>query len=215
MTLTVGSLHRPLAANRPAKSALVLCGLLVGLAGCQFNRPQPHQTYHAFRPDIPQSPVTAPAGDCSNTRRLRISRARIAAPYGSRAFQYRTGTTEFTPTYYDLWADDPGALLAGELAQRLEQQNAWSVVFDDAARAAGLETLDVRCRELYADVTDPASPSAVITIRATLLDPGGTMKSTAEFTHCEKVSSSNPAAMVEGWSRGIDAIAREIGCTLR
>jgi ABC-type uncharacterized transport system auxiliary subunit len=215
MILIVASLHRSPAAVAPVKCAFILFALLGGLTGCQFNRPQPRQTYHAFRPEALQSPARAPTGEGSSTRYLRISRARIAAPYGSRAFQYRTGAAEFRPTYYDLWADDPGALLADELAHRLEQQNAWSVVFDDAAPAAGLETLDVRCRELYADVTDPANPSAVITIRATLLDPGGIVKFTAEFTHCQKVSSNSPAAMVEGWSRGVDAIAREVGRTFR
>jgi ABC-type uncharacterized transport system auxiliary subunit len=201
--------------GRPAARALVLLGLLATLAGCQFNRPQPNVTYHTFRSEMPEHRATAPAGDRSNTRNLRISRARIAPPYGSRAFQYRTGAAVFTPTYYDLWAGDPGELLADKLARQLEQQNVWSVVFDDATPALGLDTLDVRCRELYADVTDRASPSAVITIRIALLDPQGVVKMTAEFTHSEKVQSNSPAAMVEGWSRGIQAIAREIDRTLR
>jgi hypothetical protein len=40
------------------------------------------------------------------------------------------------------------------------------------------------------------------------------MKTTAESTHSESAGSNSPAA-IEGWSRGIEAIAREIGHTLR
>jgi uncharacterized lipoprotein YmbA len=215
MIRTVVWIDRWFAPGRAAARRLVLVGLSVGLAGCQFNRPPPQRTYHAFRPETPQRPATAPAGDRSITPSLRISRVRIAAPYDSRAFQYRTGTAEFTPTYYDLWADDPGALLADELARRLEEQKVWLVVFDEASPAVGLDTLDARCRELYADVTDPANPRAVITIRATLLDRGGRVKATAEFSHSEKAGSNSPAAMIEAWSGGIGAVAREIAQTFR
>jgi uncharacterized lipoprotein YmbA len=209
MIRTVVPLHRPLAAGVWPARALVLAGFaLLGLVGCQ--RPEPAKTYHAFRPGPPERPTTAPAGNSSTMVNLRISRVRLSAPYESRAFQYRTGVAEFTPTYYHVWADDPGTLLADELARRLEEQHVWSVVLDEASPAVGLETLDVRCRELYADVTDPANPRAVINIRATLLDRTGRAKATADFARSEKTDSNSPAAMVEGWARGIQAIAEEI-----
>ena len=101
------------------RSALLALILLVATTGCALNRPHPDQRFFTL-----ESLATAAPGEPQSGDVLRVARARVEPPFGTRAVQYRLGPNEFAGDYYHNWADDPGALVTAVAIRTID----WAAV---------------------------------------------------------------------------------------
>ena len=160
------------------------------LAGCSISRPYPDQRFLTL-----EAPTLDASDAVDPPRPIRVARARIEAPFGSRALQYRPAPGELRPSYYHRWADDPGAIIAGAAARALDESGAF-VVLDDAV---GVDTLTIRVDRLVVDLSS-GEPEAVLTARTTLVDPSGVVLLTRRFDGAAPVSEDAPETVVRAWS---------------
>ncbi len=186
--------------------AFLMIVIAFALAGCSsLDRPYPDRQLYVF--SASESDERASASD--DAPLLRVSRAVIAAPFGSRAMQYRVGDNQFEPDYYHAWADDPGKLIAGAAIEALNAQGSWRAVLDDGSMAAPSQTLELYVDALYADVTG-SSTQAVLSVRATLLDDDQFVLMSERFEERRDVPRGDPAALVEAWNGLLDEMLGRI-----
>ena len=187
---------------------LAVVALASLLAGCNFDRPHPDKTYHALSaPDL--GPLNSTDG-----RSIRIDRARVAAPFGSRSIQYRVGPDQYERDYYENWADDPGELISAATINALAATGAFIAVVPGASAAADAETLELFVTSLYADVSVPGATNAVLRIRATLLDGDRAVILSREYGAEVSVGSSDAASVVGAWNASLETILRQLAADL-
>jgi uncharacterized lipoprotein YmbA len=177
---------------------------LLMLASCEIGHPYPSRDYYVLA-----TPGIEACGRAAGEA-IRIGRARIEAPFGSRGFQYRVGDLRYEPTYYEQWADDPGLLIGqavrGQLGESLPTGRA---VVDDSSPVEAV-AVDIVVTELYADTERAGAPEAVLSARITLLSPDGEVLDTWGFSQREPAASADPASIVEAWSRAIGDLASDL-----
>ncbi|MHC5113439.1 MAG: ABC-type transport auxiliary lipoprotein family protein [Planctomycetota bacterium] len=189
--------------------ALLAIALLVPLVGCSLERPDPDKSFYALTP-----PVLEAGGSTSDVT-VRVARARVAAPFGSRSLQYRVGPSQYQADYYENWADDPGSLVAAAVVAALSSTKAFGAVVDDASVAGDASTLELYVTALYADVTERGAPTAVLGIQATLLAPGGRVVYSRAFDRTAPADDRRAASMVAAWNASLAEIARELAMDVK
>ena len=135
---------------------------------------------------------------------LTIPRASVAAPFDSRAFQYRVGESLFEPAYYQQWSADPGSLVSAAVSRSLASTGSFIVLAEGAA--PGTPVLVLTVTELYADVRDATAPRAVLAMQATLVDERGDVLMVRDARSDEPTSSDPSSDMIEGWAHGLGEI---------
>jgi ABC-type uncharacterized transport system auxiliary subunit len=178
------------------------------LAGCNFDRPYPGKTYHALSaPDL---------GSMSSTDggSIRVARARVAAPFGSRSLQYRVGPDQYEQHYYESWADDPGELISAATIKALAATGAFSAVLPGGSAAADTRTLELFVTALYVDTSTPDATSAVLGIQATLLDRDRQMLLSREYETEVPVDSGDAANVVGAWNAALETVLRQLAADL-
>jgi uncharacterized lipoprotein YmbA len=179
-------------------STLLLCA-----AGCSIGHPDPDKSFYTLA--APPTPSDAHSGGAPRT--IRLARARVAPPYNARALQYRTAANRLEPSYYHNWADDPGALVTGAVMEAIASTGTFTLV-DASSAAAATEILELLVTELAVDVTD--RPAAVLSMRATLLDPDGQVLRTFELRHTEPATSAEATDVVSAWNTALARIVSEL-----
>jgi len=180
--------------------ALLAIVLAAPLGACSLERPDPDKSFYALA--APDLAADTEAGDVT----VRVARARVAAPFGSRSLQYRVGPNRFEADYYENWADDPGTLFAAAVSEALSGTGAYRAVVDDASVAGDAKTLELYVTSLYADVTERGQPRAVLGVRATLLDPSGRVVLSRLYEHTTAAADRSAASIVEAWNESLATI---------
>jgi ABC-type uncharacterized transport system auxiliary subunit len=178
------------------------------LAGCTLDRPYPDKSYYALTaPDLGRL-------ESAGARSIRVPRARLAAPFGSRSIQYRVGPDQYERDYYESWADDPGELISAATINALATTGAFTAVVPGGSSAAGTETLELFVTSLYADVSVPGATNAVLRIRATLLDGDRAVILSREYGAEVPVGSSDATSVVGAWNASLETILRQLAADL-
>ncbi|MCP3902466.1 MAG: hypothetical protein GY715_02425 [Planctomycetes bacterium] len=189
--------------------ALLVIVVAAPLAACSLERPDPDKSFYA---------LAAPTLESDGTARdvtVRVARARVAAPFGSRSLQYRTGPSRYEADYYENWADDPGALVAAAVGEALASNQTFRAVVDDTSVAADARVLELYVTALYADVTNRDQPRAVVGLRATLLDPGGRVVHSRRYKQIKPADGRDAASIVEAFNDALAAIVRNLAVELK
>jgi ABC-type uncharacterized transport system auxiliary subunit len=184
--------------------------LVVLLAGCNLERAYPDRGRYVL--GVPDLAATATVG--ATTRDIRVTRARLAAPFGSRSFQHRVGDDRYEADYYEGWADDPGALIAAATIDALASTGHFRNVVDDASLTTTAETLDLYVSALYVDGRSSGKPRAVLALRATLVNGDGDAGPSHEYASTVPAESGSADALVRAWNDALAAILRDLASDL-
>jgi ABC-type uncharacterized transport system auxiliary subunit len=181
---------------------LLLCSLLA-MSACNVTRQYEGRDRYVL--DVPEI-ASDDAGPARGV--LRVTRARVAPPYGARAFQYLVAPGRLDAAVYDVWADDPGALVSAAFIEALAASGRFEAVVDDASMIPTAGTLDLYVSTLHADVQ--SSPVAVVAMRVTLVEPGGDVAMTGSYEVSVPAASSAPADVLEAWNAGLGRIVSDV-----
>jgi ABC-type uncharacterized transport system auxiliary subunit len=178
--------------------------ILLLLSGCSLHQPAPVKSFYIF--ETPALEPAAPSGGEIQT--VRVARARVAPPFDSRALQYRVTENRIEPSYYHNWADDPGALVTKAILESLSTIRMIHVV-DASSIAVMTRTLELYITEISVDVSTSNSV-AIISLRATLLDPKGVIIKTFDLRRAEPAASGEAPDVVAAWDVALGEIIAEL-----
>jgi ABC-type uncharacterized transport system auxiliary subunit len=179
------------------------------VAGCKLKQPYPGKSYYVLDAASGDAPVTSAA----ESRVIRVPRAAVAPPFASRALQYKVAPSRFEPSYWDNWADDPGALVATAASETLAATGGF-IILPDGRDAAGCESLELQVTALYIDVTG-AAPTAVVGLRASLLDAAGAVRLSRDLERTEPAASSDGADVVRAFNAALQGMLGELAAEIR
>lgn len=193
-----------------AVASLVLMTVAVS-AGCELARAyEARDRYVLAAPDLGGR---TDAGDLPSTAGvLRVTRARLAAPFGARSFQYQVSPDRVEAAHYDTWADDPGALITAATIEALASSGQFRAVVDDASLIATAGTLELYVTTLRADVQ--GAPTAVMAMQVTLVDVDGSVVRTGAYEATVPIESAGPEDLVGGWNAGLARILTDVAADL-
>ena len=155
--------------SRNGRAALVLATAVLALvAGCSFTRPPVVKDTYLLDPANP--PVAAKAHPGS----LRVGVVTVGAPFRGRNFVVRDSELKYESDFYREFFVPPGVMLADDTARALRVAQVFARVTRPGTSLDADWLLDGFAGALYADVRDPAKPSAVIQVTYYLSrDDGG------------------------------------------
>ena len=140
-------------------------GASVALTCCGINRPPASKDLYVL-------PATnLEAVESSGTQVLRMGMARVAAPFGSRAFQYRVDEARFEPAYYSQWSDDPGSLITSAMAEALQSFNRRAELVADELGRSGYRIVRININTGGGRVAPVAFRSRAMTAEADVAQP--------------------------------------------
>jgi uncharacterized lipoprotein YmbA len=176
--------------------------LPVLLCGCSLEHPYPSKEFYVLESaELDRVAIATPVV-------IEVGRAQIAPPFDTRVFQYRVGEARYEPTYYAQWASDPGSLVAQSVSRSIASTGAFVIVGD--ASGADAPSLQIEVTDLYADVREPGATTAVVAIRATMLDSDGGVLVLREVRREIPSASDQPADIVSAWARGVGDALKEL-----
>ena len=171
-------------------------------AGCSMDRPYPDRSYYTLAAG--DLAALEPASGESGV--VRVTRARVAPPFGSRFFQYRVGDNRYEADYYERWADDPGALITAACLRALDTSGRFQAVLDEGTIAASNNTLELYVSALYADVMQGGAPHAVLIMHATVIGSDGEIRLSRDYEASTPAASSSAADLVRAWNTSLESI---------
>lgn len=186
--------------------ALILLPLAFLLAACGLNQPYPEKNLYAFA-------TSQLAGDDARTKApvvIRVQRARVAPPFASRSFQYRTAQSTYEPDYYNNWADDPGELIAAATVAAMRESGAFEAVIDAGAAPRGARTLDLYVEDLFVDRTSKGGPVAMLRLTATYVGRTGSIIFSQSYEANMRARSARADDVVAAWNAGLSRVLNEI-----
>ncbi len=137
--------------GRAASHAMAMLSLgvtfaaLLGAAGCtSLTQPYPQKNLYTLSAGQPVQ-VGGP-----RRLTLRVQPVRIATPYNSRTFVYKSGPNAYTIDYYNGFLTDPDRLLTGELISWLETSGPFAIVLGSSGADYDL-SLETNVTALYGD----------------------------------------------------------------
>lgn len=196
----------------PRLRALMLLISFAILLGCTASAPYPEKDLYALDAG-PAPDLVAAAPDTT----LRVSPALVLAPYDSRFFQYEVAEGQIEPDYYANFASRPQRLLTNQLIEYLSEAGLYEAVVDAESRAPATFELESRFTELYADLTDPQEPVAIIRARFMLFDDAratGRIVFQRGYEARSAAASTRPADLVKAWNDALtqmlESLARDL-----
>lgn len=190
----------------------------VGLAGCSIGRPLPATTQYV----IDVSTDAAPTPDRRGTETLRVGVAHVAPAFAGSALMYRLGDVRYASDPYHAFLTDPGAILAGRVADSLERAGIFGAVTRAGIAGPARYVIEIAVMELYGDFRPVQSPAAVLAMQFAVIDQSGTRP---VLTYQRSISQridlpeASPEALVRGYgaalSRILTQLSSELGAQVR
>lgn len=177
-----------------ATPTLLACGAL--------SRDAPEKRAYVVHADRPQpTPIDLSSEAHSST--LEIRRFRISPRYDGRGFVYRRGAHVYEADFYNEFFAPPAELFTEAVRQWLAASGRYAHVVGPESRLLGAHVLEGNISALYGDFSGGAE-RAVLEIQFFLLaEPGSTVLLDRTERAEVLLEGSGPAALVEGWSRGL------------
>ena len=138
-------------------------------AGCFSRQAYPEREFFGVDPGRPEAETNGAARNLV----LRVQPARVASPFASQRFSYRTGEHQYESDYYNGFVDPPDRLLTASLAEWLSASGVCRAVIDGDSAARDDVELETNVVELYGDYRQPSRPRAVVAVRVFLLERQG------------------------------------------
>ncbi len=191
-------------------AVLVATGILAGCGA--LSKPYPQKTRYAIM--LPPSTAPAPSTVPPRTTDSLCVRALVVnEPFDGLSLVYRTGPASFETDYYNTFVAPPDRLLTGAIDQFLSQSGVFAGVFRNETSSNCRYMLEGDVLGLYGDYTDRSKPVAVIKTRFFFIDDAdaaATMLFVRQYERSEPLSSADPAALVDGWNKGMVAILQQL-----
>jgi len=131
--------------------------------GCVPSQEYPAREFFGVDPGRPE-PAAA-----SRDVVLRVSPVRVASPFATQKFTYRSDADAYQTDYYYGFVDSPDRLLTASLTEWLASGGVCRAVIDIGSEAQEDIRLETSVVELYGDYRDPKQPRAVLAVRFLLL----------------------------------------------
>jgi len=168
--------------------------LAVFAAGCLSKQAYPRREFFAVDPGRPEP---APATGSAHDLVLRIGLVRVASPFASQRFVYRTGEPQYESDYYNGFVDGPDRLLTASLVEWMSSSGAFRAVIDGDSGARYDVEMETNVVELYGDYRQPSRPRAVVAVRVFVLERQGA-SSRVLFTRRYDATVEMPASPTHG-----------------
>jgi uncharacterized lipoprotein YmbA len=161
---------QPSQGKQPYFYAMVLLLLLIFMsAGCLARQAYPSGERFGVDPGVPAAVEASAFRDVV----LRVEPVRVAPPFATRKFTYRTGEATYEADYYNGFIDTPDRLLTASLTEWLAASGACRAVIGADSAARDDVELETNVVEFYGDYRQPKRPYAVVTVRFFLLERHG------------------------------------------
>jgi uncharacterized lipoprotein YmbA len=167
------------------------------LGACGLSQPYPNRATFVIEPGKTDRLSTP------GSTTLCVQGVRIAKPYDTQLFVYKTGPSAFVSDYYAGFIAAPDKLLGAALSQWLNDSGAVKYAVVPGSMMAYSTVLEINVTSLYGDYSDPKKPRAVLELRAFLVneDPASSRVLLQKlYQESEPLSAAEPARLVEGWN---------------
>ena len=194
-------------------SSAILLTLAFTFCGC-VSRPVLNEQTFAF--STPAYPAT---NALSNGPVLEIRTLQIAPPFDSRSLIYRTGEFAYQRDPYAEFLGLPAEGLAGPISEMLRSDGGFSKVVPPGTAVQPDALVEITISQLYGDIRKAHPPCAVLAMQVTFMDatnrlPGKVILQ-RNYSRRIPMSSTTPAALMEGWNRALISIVAEATSDLR
>lgn len=181
--------------------------MTVIFCGC-VSRPALNDQTFAF-----STPVLPAANLVTNGHVLEIRILQITPPFDGRPLIYRTGEFSYERDPYAEFLCLPAELLVGPVSEILRRDGGFSEVVQPGSAAQPDTFVEIIISQLFGDIRKPQSPCAVLAMQVTFVGaanglPGNVILQRV-YSRRDPVSSTTPAALMEGWNQALESILGE------
>ena len=189
-------------------ATLLLVAMLLG--ACTISRPYAVKRTFLLEPTLP---AAAPAASVKPAS-LRVGVVNVAAPFRGKTFVYRESDLRYEADFYDEFFIAPTALLSAATANSIAAAKVFRRVVPFGAVADDSDyVLDGFVSELYGDIRNPATPTAVLTITfylSPLSVPGPAVIWSHEYQQRVPIVGTGPEALAKAWNTALSAILADL-----
>ena len=204
----------------PAKGSFALRQLLTAsgltlallVGGCSSNAPWKKQAFALATPSGGTGPV-------AHTNILSLRRVTVSPLYGGKALVYRTGDNSYERDPYAEFLVPPNQMMDECLRMCLRDGHAFGAVLEPDSGLNSSCFMEASVSQLYGDFRQPGKPLAVLQIRFELYmttpADDGRMVWQRELSKRLPLAHRTAAALVAGWSAGLQEIMDEVNTELK
>lgn len=198
---------------RPGIYSVLLLWFIFALSGCLSRPPLNRQTFDFSTPTPPAT------GAPVNGRVLGIRTLQVLPPFDGQSFIYRTGEFSYRRDPYAGFLGLPAEILAGPATGLLRGDGCFSAVVKMGSAARPDTLVEININELYGDIRQADSPSAVLAMQVIFTDaknglPGKVILQ-RDYSRRIPMKSSTPAALMAAWNEGLVEIFGDIASDFR
>ena len=194
-------------------SGAILLTFAFTFSGC-VSRPALNEQTFAF-----STPALSATNASWNGPVLEIRTLQIAPPFDGRPLIYRTGEFAYQRDPYAEFLGLPAEGLVGPVSEMLRRDGGFSEVVQPGSSVKPDTVAEITINQLYGDIRKPGSPYAVLAMQVTFMDatnglPGKVILQ-RNYSRRIPISSTTPAALMDGWNQALVGILAEATSDLR
>jgi len=194
---------------------LGLCALLLAaLGGCMGGLKHPPVEKRHFDLQVKRGEAKPPRAGGPT---LAVRRVMVSPRYDGREMVYRTGPTDFSSDFYNLYFVSPSQMLGQDLRQWLAQSGVFGHVLDSATLVRPDLTLETNAAVFCGDYSMKPG-KAVVEMQFLLLDerdPDTPVIFSRDYRREEPLTGGEPRDLVEGLRRAVAGIYGDLENDLR
>ena len=187
------------------------CILLAILLGGCLSRPNLVRDSFTF--------ATPPAAENASASGpvVGVRRILVAAPFGSPALTYRTGTFSYERDPYADFLASPAEILIEPVCQYLRNSGSFRAVAEPSSTVTSEVELEIVVSRLYGDFRDHAHPIAVFQMRFVASKKGASANVLLQKEYVRNIPlpARTAAALVAGWNEALKQITTEAAADLK
>ncbi len=185
-------------------SSAILLTFSSTFCGCVSRPALNEQTFAFSTPALPATNIVA------NGRALEIRTLQIAPPFDGRPLIYRTGEFSYQRDPYAEFLGLPAKVLAGPISEMLRRDGGFSEAVQPGSAVPPDTLVEINISQLFGDIRKPRSPQAVMAMQVTFIAATNALPGKVilqqNYSRRIPISSTTPAALMEGWNRALIGI---------
>jgi uncharacterized lipoprotein YmbA len=185
----------------------------LGLSGCSFRQAAVDQRTYLLLPSTVEA--SPPSGHRGTLRVLPVS---VASAFEGQGLVYRWDELVYRSDFYHQFMVSPRSLVTERLTEGLRQCRPFETVVSAGSPAEAGWLLEMTVNSLYGDWRSDRTPTAVVEVRYELIKaerPSRRVITNGVSRVEAPLSERTPAALVRGFSAGLDKVTLEIAEVLR
>lgn len=200
-----GTIPARLATGAPLGLLLLMLGLLTG---CLSRPPVVPQSFNFAIPSLRSSPTEA------GRHVLEIRQLRVAAPFDSQSFVYRTGPSAYERDPYAQFLVRPEESFVAPLRGYFLNSGLFQDVSNRGSALQPDTMVEIYVSELYGDFRNKAAPAAVLSMRFVFFEvkqgaPGAVILQ-KEYAERVGFKTRTAAALMAGWNEAFQRITEAV-----